>query len=947
MTYNAPSAFSAAVVKLPWKDIFQRVPGTWLIFMILFSTFGPAYAPYTFGAYYLLLHFMFMASNLRTAWGAYNVNIEARKASYIDWVQRFCDKTGAVDGFDTSVDMPIEHVMHVIILPNYKEDMETLCETLDILASHPRAPTNYKICLAMEETEAGSEEKARNLIRMYQEHFFEMNYAIHPANLPGEMRGKGSNVSWAAKHMARSSKDPSAEVMTVMDADTAFAADYFMSVAYHFAVANAEDRHVSMFAPTTVFDRNAKDTNWIVRHTDVMWSLGVISNMYPQSRVAFPCSAYSISMELAQAVGFWDAGPEGLGEDMHMYLKCFFATEGRIKIHYIYSPASCCNVEGPGMFGGLKARYDQAKRHLWGCLDTGYALRKTLLTHLAPGHELRVPPLRFRKGKTWADGVTVSDSAEKKGDEDVSGKRRRGGKPEDEDRIGFAFPSSLLANMFYRLLEAHLLVGHLFLLMGIVSLVVPGGNEPSGVSVAIWESITTESVHPFMVWILDLCGWIRFIGLIPVIFTVRYYEKYHHWVGIERWRLSALGSAQPTATVNGKAGLRVQPLGRRAQLVTQRSAWNFLDWAAVPFSGLFFHTIPMIVAQTSQLWTDRLDYKVAAKPTLNKKPEAPAAIEEKVGLVSAGASPSLVPTPVEKLRSNGSSPSRLSSTSDMFAMMDGSYGGSSAAAARRLDYDGAGGFEGVTVEDGPAYYNAHGSELPPSHYDHFHNLSSASPTSPATAAYPSSYPHTSHHHSSSVSSSISSATTAISSGHHHLHPSVSSGFQAPPLPSPSSMSSATVSEMGSPAASPSLSARWMMGAAEEALGAKPSGMGRAAAFLAGVVSGSVGGGAAVSNGAGIPLSTAQRSPSVASTSTSIASSGAATLAPPAGEDAFGSSFSVRGDSGFFEYDEQTVMQMGGAMPGAADAKGRRKPVMMDVPAHVVASAMVAQNGRSM
>jgi hypothetical protein len=36
-------------------------------------------------------------------------------------------------------------VLHAIILPNYKEDMDTLKETLEVLASHPQAKSSYEV----------------------------------------------------------------------------------------------------------------------------------------------------------------------------------------------------------------------------------------------------------------------------------------------------------------------------------------------------------------------------------------------------------------------------------------------------------------------------------------------------------------------------------------------------------------------------------------------------------------------------------------------------------------------------------------------------------------------------------------------------------------------------------------------------------------------------------
>jgi hypothetical protein len=38
-------------------------------------------------------------------------------------------------------------LVHAIILPNYKEELDTLRETLDVLASHPQASSSYEVGL--------------------------------------------------------------------------------------------------------------------------------------------------------------------------------------------------------------------------------------------------------------------------------------------------------------------------------------------------------------------------------------------------------------------------------------------------------------------------------------------------------------------------------------------------------------------------------------------------------------------------------------------------------------------------------------------------------------------------------------------------------------------------------------------------------------------------------
>lgn len=173
-----------------------------------------------------------------------------------------------------------------------------LRETLDVLASHDIARSQYpypfinlsfryRVCLAMEETEAGAQEKAVALEKAYAGAFHDICHTIHPRGIAGEHRGKGypaclvtntvcrSNVAWAVRKM--SEKEDSSvsslieegsgnllhpapgkrprNVVTIMDADNCVAQDYFHSINFHYSTANPEDRRIMMFTPGCVFDR--------------------------------------------------------------------------------------------------------------------------------------------------------------------------------------------------------------------------------------------------------------------------------------------------------------------------------------------------------------------------------------------------------------------------------------------------------------------------------------------------------------------------------------------------------------------------------------------------------------------------------------------------------------------------------------------------------------------
>lgn len=101
----------------------------------------------------------------------------------------------------------------------------------------------------------------------------------------------------------------------------------------------------------------------------------VMSNLSSGRGIAFPCSTYSLTMILAEKVGYWDTDADAVGEDLHMWLKCFFKTEGLARSVPIYVPINLTNVQTSGYLANMNARYVQSKRHYNGVADLAYTLR--------------------------------------------------------------------------------------------------------------------------------------------------------------------------------------------------------------------------------------------------------------------------------------------------------------------------------------------------------------------------------------------------------------------------------------------------------------------------------------------------------------------------------------------------------------------------------------------
>ena len=287
----------------------------------------------------------------------------------------------------------------------------------------------------------------------------------------------------------------------------------------------------------------------------MFWSIGVISNLYPSSKIKIPCSAYSLSMDLAIAVNFWDAGPEAIGEDCHMYLKCFFATQGRLITVPVFSPVSQCNVQDDRSYvSGMKARYSQAKRHLWGSLDTGYAIRNVCSLY----------------SKRFYGNVSKLKNSAKNGMTE-----------------SLNLPHwCVFLQLLHRLLEAHILMGHLTLLIITGSCILPVKASFSFFfATKLWTMISDHPISFTVQVALVVSFWLRISCLIPNVIMLNFYEKYYQWNGFDRWELQG----QIIKIEGSTFGYRVNHLGKRPLLESRRSGRLFImDWLVVPISCLSF-----------------------------------------------------------------------------------------------------------------------------------------------------------------------------------------------------------------------------------------------------------------------------------------------------------------------------------------------------------------------
>ena len=343
----------------------------------------------------------------------------------------------------------------------------------------------------------------------------------------------------------------------------------------------------TLYAAPIIFDRNAHSVPSIVRVADVLWSAAGMSGLYHGSVTAPPTSVYSLPLDLVDRVGGWDCDAEAIGEDLHMYLKCFFTLNGNLTCRTVLSTVSQSNVTGaggPGIKGtiaDIKARYKQALRHMWGALDTGYALRQGLEMWHERKHTSRAyRPLHRSHGDN--SDLYFPDSQMNDDSPDVS---RESGIFSDVTQDTIKEPNvERIIYLAHRLFEAHFLPVHMTILVVASTLF-------------LWVTDGKEDPNNFG-WIWTLSNVLRTAGFMLVACYLFLYESLHR-----------------TSVAAREQEMKEAGLHRNMHFSYRSFRKNFMDYIMVPIVAPLYGAIPCIQAEISHFWTQDLVYTVSKKVT--------------------------------------------------------------------------------------------------------------------------------------------------------------------------------------------------------------------------------------------------------------------------------------------------------------------------------------------
>ncbi|KKR90944.1 hypothetical protein A2567_00565 [Candidatus Azambacteria bacterium RIFOXYD1_FULL_42_11] len=354
--YRALEMFPAF---LSWSTLFLIVLLSWLlpfwmaIFIIAFDV-------------YWLFKTVFLSLHMRSAFSKMKENLKKNWLSELANIRPVSKELGNISWQD---------IYHLVILPMYQEPLEVVRSSF-LSLSKVNYPLDKLIVVLATEGKGGATTAltAAEIRREFGGRFFKFLVTEHPADIAGEIAGKGSNDSWAIKEARNKIIDElkiSYEqiIVSVFDVDTVVHPEFFGRLTHAYLSSNKPLR--SSFQPIPIFVNNiwvAPAFARIFAFSTTFWQM--IQQSRPERLITF--SSQSIGFKPLSELGFWQTNV--VSEDSRIFWQCLLYYDGDWQTAPLFFPVYMDANVGPTFWATIKNQYKQIQRWSYGVENNAYFL---------------------------------------------------------------------------------------------------------------------------------------------------------------------------------------------------------------------------------------------------------------------------------------------------------------------------------------------------------------------------------------------------------------------------------------------------------------------------------------------------------------------------------------------------------------------------------------------
>lgn len=260
------------------------------------------------------------------------------------------------------IDKPYTDFYHVIVIPFVDESEEVLTSTI-LALTNAQYPHDKMILLLASEERAGEQAQvvAKAMFEKFESKFYKMLLSVHPDGLPGEIKGKSANASYAVSSilpkLAEMGIDEDQVLISNLDSDTIIHPQYFARVMYTFLT--AEKPYRRSYQPISVYNNNIWDSPAFIRVVSVSNSFWQFTESSRPDRLR-TFSSHTMTLRALREVGFWKK--DIINEDGYIFWQCYLHYEGDYEVVPLFIPVSLDTCLAPTFWETLKNQYKQKKR---------------------------------------------------------------------------------------------------------------------------------------------------------------------------------------------------------------------------------------------------------------------------------------------------------------------------------------------------------------------------------------------------------------------------------------------------------------------------------------------------------------------------------------------------------------------------------------------------------
>ncbi len=251
---------------------------------------------------------------------------------------------------------------HVIVIPFVDESFQILSSTLEALTEVQYPKDRMMLILASEERAgAAAQEVAQQIQTKFGPIFAKMFVTIHPDGLPGEIKGKSANASYAVSTIV-----PELEAMGIkqdevlisnFDSDTIVHPQYFTRVMYEFLTNHKPYRR--SYQPVSVYNNNIWDSPAFIRVVSVSNSFWQFTESSRPDRLR-TFSSHTMTLKALVEIGYWKK--DLINEDGYVFWQCYLHYKGDYEVVPLFVPVSLDTCLADTFWQTLKNQYKQKKR---------------------------------------------------------------------------------------------------------------------------------------------------------------------------------------------------------------------------------------------------------------------------------------------------------------------------------------------------------------------------------------------------------------------------------------------------------------------------------------------------------------------------------------------------------------------------------------------------------